>query len=396
MTPPLKDSELLRPNPPTRNVTLTHIHTAYQNAIQIARNILEIPKFFYDELSIVLPNIPTEDKQFFFKFMAGVNTCHKERERTFQVSNFMTVLNILVCYIVCWINTTPDILKKSLLAEMFDFASGFKFDYDVFLILRRKALESELFKILKRSLRIDLCERNLESYPSIGELSATIRDRFGFLCIIQNTFKDKEEELKFIDVLRIVLNGILCEQDPELRTEFLKWLRGFASLDCVICETLLKKHSFSVGHFKDYARNPKGNYETQQWTCRVEHLSMDFGGLEFEFQLRTARMHENATNPNSPSAHYKHKDNFDSPEFKGLDIDILKKVIHIDNFSKVNIKGFTGYPSASSISVGTSTDNLVHIDPHEVTVDNDFDGIYLPKVVCSRRVSSQLVFFIIG
>ena len=394
MSPKPIDPSTLLPNPGTRNGTLEQIHSAYQVAVGNSDTSLEIPLKFHDVLSSIQHDIPLEDKHFFFKFMAGVNTCHKERKSTFQVNNFLTMLNILVCYIICWINTTPEILKKTLPSVMFNFDKGFGFDYDAFLILRRKALESDLFKILKRSLRIDHYTRNLDSYPSIGEFSATIRDRFGFLCIIQNDFADKNEERNAIDALRMVLNGILCEQDPGLRSEFIAWLKTFNSLDCMMCEILLEKYSFSVGHFKDYVRFPKGKYETQQWTFKVEHSSMDHGGLEFEFQLRTKRMHKNATDPSSSAAHTRHKDNFDATEFKGLDIELLKRIIFIDDFDSINISGLSKYPSASSITIGLSTDNLIPLDPHEITNDWDIDGVYLPKLICSRRVSKQLVYLV--
>lgn len=375
------------PNPDTRNDTLSLIHEAYQKALSRSYDLLDIAQNFYQELLKEIPNVPDTDKNFFYNFMAGVKNCFKERERTFNVTNLITTrLNLLFCYIIIWINTAP----KCIIASMPEstFAPDFKFVYDVLVLFRRKALESDLFKILKRALRTDHIMRNRTHYVATSELYSDIRDRFGALLVIQNQLS-KEEELMYIDCLSNSIIDILCEQNLEIRCEFLSWLEANADeVDLFICQKLLNL-SFSISHFKDYVRSPKGKYESQQFTITVDHGSEQFGGLSLEIQIRTKRMHDNAVKSDSDVSHLKHKKDFSAPEFAGLDIDKLTKVISVDDFSKISIPGFTGYVTERIYA----SDNIV--DPHEVTNENDIDGIYLPKILCRRRVSPRLARIII-
>ena len=81
-------------------------------------------------------------------------------------------------------------------------------------------------------------------------------------------------------------------------------------------------------------------------------------GAEFELQFRTNKMHQGAVNGSSKHSLYKER----------LD-DSIKKVFKIDDFSKVNIVGFTSYNS----------------------IDDDIDGIHHAKSLFNRRISSTLV-----
>lgn len=373
---------VLLPNPKTRNQTLALIHESYQKALSKSYDILDIVGNFYNELLKQISNVPDTDKNFFYKFMAGVKNCLHERERTFKVTNLITTrLNLLTCYIIIWLNTTP----KCVLASMSEgtFTPDFKFNYDVLVLFRRKALESELFKILKRALRNDHIMRNRKHYTDTTELSSSIRDRWGALLVVNNDLS-RDDELKYIDCLSNCIINILCEQNLEVRSEFISWLEANADeVDVFICKKLLNL-SFSIGHFKDYARKPKGSYETQQFTITVDHASEQYGGLQFEVQIRTKRMHKNAVESDSDASHTKHKQDFSAPEFAGLDIDKLTKVIYVDDFNTISIPGFTGYVTEHVCS----SDDI--LDLHEVTNEEDIDGIYLPKIICRRRVSPKL------
>ena len=376
----------LLPNPETRDNTLAIIHTAYQKAIEKARDILAIVLCFYEFLKEAQSQVPSPDKSFYFKFMAGVGTCYQEREKTFNLSSLVTYIQIIILYIILWMNTNPRILFESLPAGTFE--PDFKFNLDVRAISRRKALESDLFKILKKSLRNDHLRRNSGKFAYSSELSATIRDRLGILLIIQNELTP-EMEKKYINALSSCIIDIFCSQNLDIKESFMQWLKDSPLVDdfeLVMIETLLRSLSFCISHYKDYVASPKPNgYETLQYTLGVEHPSEKYGGFTIEVQIRTKRMHDNAVASDSKQAHTKHKNNFSGPEFVGLDIDKLVKVIYIDDFSKVNIVGFTGYEDERTYS----SDNFVDI--FEVTNDKDVDGIHLPKVLYQRRVSPSLV-----
>ena len=90
----------------------------------------------------------------------------------------------------------------------------------------------------------------------------------------------------------------------------------------------------------------------------IEMYSSIRPGAEFELQFRTNRMHQEAVNGSSKHSVYKER----------LD-DSIKKVFTIDDFSKVNIVGFTSYNSS----------------------DDDIDGIHHAKSLFNRRISSTLV-----
>ena len=171
----------LLPNPESRVQTLALIHEAYGIATRNEKDLPQIASSFYDELVKIKDSIPSTDKDFYFKYMAGVKTCYQERERTFEITNLITYINILVCYIICWLNTTPKVVLDSLSEE----SHIEEFNLDARIISRRKALESELKKILRKALKNDHIMRNREYYSYSPELSCTIRDRFGFLCILR-------------------------------------------------------------------------------------------------------------------------------------------------------------------------------------------------------------------
>lgn len=378
-------SDLL-PNPKTRDSTLAIIHAAYQKAVHKARDILEIVWYFYQFLKECQDQIPSADKSFYFKYMAGVGTCYHERNRTFNVTSFVTYLQIIVCYIILWMNTNPQCIFDAMPEGTFE--PSFKFDFDVRVISRRKALESDLFKILKKSLKNDHLRRNSGKYAYSSELSANIRDRFGFLCIIENELSE-EMEKKYINALSSCIIDIFCCQNLEIRENFIQWLKSSSLVDkfeLLMIEELLNSIFFCVTNWKDYVSSPKPNgYETLQYTLVVEPSSDKYGGLPIEVQIRSKRMHDNAVKTDGTQAHSKHKNDFNGPEFSGLDITKLVSVISIDDFSKVNITGFTGYGDSHTYS----SDNFVDI--FEVTNDKDVDGIYLPKIIYQRRVSPSLV-----
>lgn len=373
------------PNPPTRNDTLLIIHTAYQKAVHQATDILEIVRYFYQFLKEAQETVPSADKSFYFKFMAGVDACYQERSRTFNVTSFITYIHTIVLYIVLWMNTNPQCVFDALPEGTFE--EDFKFALDVRVISRRKALESDLFKILKKSLKNDHLRRNSGKYAFSSELSANIRDRFGFLCIIQNEDLTIEMEKKLINALSSCIIDIFCCQNLEIKENFMAWLKTVVDkFELLMIEEILSSISFRVSNWKDYVSSPKANgYETLQYTLVVENSPEKYRGLPFECQIRSKRMHKKAVKADGPESHVKHKIDFKGPEFTGVDIDVLTKVIYVDDFNGTSINGFTGYPDVHTYS----SDNFVDI--FEITDDRDVDGIYLPKVIYQRRVSPSLV-----
>ena len=369
------DINNLLPNPKSRDNTLVVIHEAYTLATQQESNLPQIASAFYNQLANFKDLIPSEDKDFYFKYMAGVKTCYLERKQTYSVTNLIIIINLVVCNIIKWLNTSPKVVKDSLSREN----QLEKFDFDVRIISRRKALESELKKILKKAIENDYIMRNREYYSYSPEMSCTIRDRFGFLCIL----KDSKDEIQNIDILTKTIIDIFCEQNYDIRESFTNWINSSNNsevddIDKTFCNLILKM-TFSVTHYKDYIRNPKSNgYQSIQFTFNIDFdPNHTYTGVTFEAQFRTEKMHKNAIE--GTAAHNLHENEF-GKEFDGLDLENLMNVIKVDDCSKVNITGFSGYFNEKF----QSTDNL--IDIHEITNEVDFDGFNLPKKLSSRRI----------
>ena len=377
MTNSTANIKKLLPNPKSRDSTLAVIHEAYQIATQQASDLPQIASAFYNQLVNFKDMIPFEDKDFYFKFMAGVKTCYQERKQTYSVTNLIITINLVVCNIIKWLNTSPKVVRDSLSKENL----LKEFDFDVRIISRRKALESELKKILKRAIENDYIMRNREYYSYSPEMSCTIRDRFGFLCILKD---ESEAEIKKIDILSKTVIDIFCEQNYDVREAFLNWINSaditdkVDDIDKVSCNLILNM-TYSVTHYKDYIRKPKSNgYQSIQFTFNIDFdPKYTYTGVTFEAQFRTETMHKNAIE--GTAAHSLHEKEF-GKEFEGLDLENLINTIKIEDCSKVNITGFTGYFQEDF----QSTDNLVDI--HEITNEADFDGFNLPKKLSSRRI----------
>ncbi len=69
--------------------------------------------------------------------MDGLVNCYRERKMTFEITDFVTELNSVVMYIIRWLNEE----KQA--------------NIDINWYARRKALESDLTKILNKSLLDD-------------------------------------------------------------------------------------------------------------------------------------------------------------------------------------------------------------------------------------------------
>ena len=140
---------------------------------------------------------------------------------------------------------------------------------------------------------------------------------------------------------------------------------------------------FTAEHIKDFIKSPKRNgYQTLQCTLRIEMYSDILPGAMMEVQIRNYDMHINAVE--GSASHKDYKEEFDGPEFDGINLEKLANVFTINDSieKKVNIPGFAAYD-------GLSID--LESDLREVTNPGDWDGILYPKVFFDRHVSSSLV-----
>ena len=308
------------------NETLELIHRTYVESVEKSNNIMEIISNFYDALSSTT-NICSDDILEFDSFLKGVYSSKMIRRQTFKLTNMVTDIVFVIMYIIIWLNSTK----------------GMHLDID--LTARRKGLESELAKILSKSEYDD---------------TATIHDRFGLRGILLNTTstkKAKEMLLTFSDYIV----AILTNKNRAERNLFLNWIDENNDIDGFTKEKIkfILKLPFKVYLFKNYIDNPKKNgYQSFHFVLALEMFSPILPGAELEVQLRTYSMHQKSTSGSASHAVY-----------KKICRETSTNVFTLENFSKVNVIGFTGY------------DNI----------DKDIDGVHFGKVFVNRRISSTLV-----
>lgn len=305
-------------------------------------NILDILKGLYEYL--VQYDVPSKDIEQFDLFLRGIQSSIRIRERTFQMTNMVSDVVFTMIYIIIWANETQ------------------KLDIDIDILARRKALESELTKILEKT---DIHHEHagtgrIRQEDNLAETD--IHDRFGIRGIVlNNDSEDDKIETEKLFILSNYYHNILTKSSRKDYYSFLDWVGNNPKIDDYTKGRLihLLKIPFKIYNIKDYITNPKPNgYQSLHFVLQAEMYSDYMPGAEFEVQLRTLTMHQHAVN--GESNHQIYKDSID---------DNIKAVFTIDDFSKVNIAGFTSYNS----------------------VDDDIDGIHWAKQLVNRRISNSLV-----
>ena len=299
--------------------TLEFIHDAYNRAAQMSRDILSIINNFYNLLNDYTPD--DVDSKEYDMLLRNVDSSRKHRANTFQTTNFIIDISFVIMHIGLWLNQTQNA------------------DIDVNITGRRKSLESELCKML---------------------IKQNIHDLFGMRAIILNNFSPEDSKEKLFLFSEMVI-GIITKSNRRAFRDFYCWVEN-NSEDNISKERIknILDLPFKIIVAKDYVNNPKSNdYQSLQYVLAVESYSSSHPGAEFELQLRTNYMHQ--VNENGSASHSDYKS----------DRNIMKKIFSIDDFSKINIVGFSSYNS----------------------VEDDIDGIHFAKMLINRRISNSLVPF---
>lgn len=307
--------------------TLELIHQIYQKAVANATDILGIVQNIYDDLSVA--EVAEEDVQAFDNFIDGVRGCLQYRRQTFKLTNFVTDINFVIMYIILWLNDA-----KSM-------------DIDINLNARRKALESDLAKLLRKSN---------------SNVSVNIRDRFGLRGIILNDVSP-EELVKRIYVVYDAIVGIIAKKNRRIRNEFIQWVTSTPKIDPHEKKKIMfiLDVPFAVDFVKNFIESPKENgYQSLQFSLCTLMYSEVLPGAQLEIQLRTTEMHQIAIH--GTASH-------DDVYVNTSEREKYNNIFTVDDFSNVHIKGFTSYNSA----------------------DDDIDGVHYPKFFVNRRISSTLV-----
>lgn len=305
--------------------TLDLIHREYQIAVIESYQMLEIVEKLYSSLSTKIKSVSQEDLDAFSSFLDGLETCLIERKMTFELTDFFTDVNSLLMYIVKWLNDTQHR------------------HIDINWYGRRKALESELTKILDKS-----CD------PSIQFFS--IRDRFGLRGILLNKVC-QEKRIEIIYTVYTAVVDILVKRNSLTRNEFFQWYHKNSQISKLAQAKLdiLLEIPFKIPeeYLKDFIANPKSNtYQTLQFTLEIAMYSEILPGAQIEVQLRDLEMHYNAEF--GQASHTEYKDEIDK---------CIQETFVLEDFSNLHLSGFCDYKQQYE----------------------DRDGLHYPKHFSDRR-----------
>lgn len=308
--------------------TLAKIHLEYLESLKCSKDILSITKCLYQRLSGL--DIPEEDRKQFDLFLVGLAGCIRHRERTNEFTSLVDALITTIVYIIIFMNN-----RKSK-------------NWDIDLRARRKSLERDLAKILRKAL---------------ANLNTNIRDRFG-ACIVllnENDFSNTGLKKELNDISDAI-QSILCSTDRQLRKEFYEFTSEIENPLIKFQTDIILNLPFIAEFFKDYISHPKKNdgYQSIHLCLRVDSTAEYFAGAVMELQIRSKTMNDRAMLGDWNHREYEEKTSSE-----------VKDIFHIPNdmFSNLNVIGFTSYEP----NVG------------------DMDGIGSAKFVICRRVSASLI-----
>lgn len=318
--------------------TLDFIHQSYQEALEKSGNIIQIVENLYNILADA--EVPEQDSKAYDAFIDGLRNCLMTRKMTSDITDIVTYITVTIMHIIRWLNITKQI------------------DIDINLHGRRKSLESDLTKLLRKSNQT---------------LSAKIRDRFG----LRGTLLNENEELaiEYIYMIHDAIVGILAGKNRKMRKEFSDWIQngGYVNpINKVVIKAILSiPFDVDDDSYKDYIKNEKTNgYQSLHFTLTIQPYSNVIPGSQLEIQLRTKKMDEHANTGSAAHAKYKQylEEDLDSSEDTTQEDNPLLKVFVVDDFSKLHITGFTSYESK----------------------EDDSDGIHCSKEYANRRISYTL------
>ena len=303
--------------------TLNFLHRSYVTAAEAPDtiNLIDLLKKLHQNLTEYVP--PEEDTEAFDVFFRNIERSLQIRQKTFVLTNFSSDIVFTMMYIAIWANQVHNL------------------EIDINISSRRKALESELSKLLEKD---------------------QIHDRFGIRGIVLNTDSNDDhiEIEKLYSFSKYVVN-ILASRNRNDSANFISWIKNNQNIDNFTKSRLLYilNIPFQITNVKDYIKSPKPNgYMSLHYVLQVEMYSAVLPGAEFEIQLRTYEMHQHSVNGVSNHETYKQSKS-----------DCVKNTFKFENFDNLNIAGFRSYNSP----------------------DDDIDGIHHAKILFNRRISSSLV-----
>ena len=304
--------------------TLSFLHESY---LEISRskeplNTKDIFRLLKEKLETY--SAPKKDQDEVDDLLRKLDTSYHVRCKTFQLTNMASDIVYVMMYIAIWANQEREL------------------DIDINIIARRKAVESELAKLLEKD---------------------NVHDRFGIRGIVLNNDSEEENIQKVFSFATLVSNVMLKNRKDFLG--FTNWIAKNENIDRYTKERIsyILSVPFRIEHRKDYITNPKEKtgYQSLHFVLVVEMFSEILPGADFEFQFRTNAMHQECLH--GKASHKKYKEEKDE--------DRMRETFWLDDEALTN-----------SNIVGLSSYN---------TPDDDIDGIHFAKNLFNRRISKSLV-----
>ena len=328
------------------------IHDSYVKAASKGSiNAVEVEETLYSYLDDVETN--EADQTILDYFLDKLSKSILARKQTFQATNMVTEILHVCIYIVAWLNVV------------------YNAEIDTNITARRKALESELAKMLNLADELDPTQ---------------IMDRFGIRFILDFGIN------KSCFLLTKIVN-VLCNLNRQDRKDFLKYIDKFDDATKYrinkvleipfILAPLIRKDDPSefdpekfkdkkielptdeerkmiehlLGSIKFYFDPKKNGYQSIHVILMVDPTSPHLPGFQIEIQIRTWQMHMHAENDINAS-HDVHKDK----------VNLYSRIFTLseEEQKSVCIGFFESYK-----------DN-----------QNDVDGIHFPKEFYNRRMNN--------
>ena len=283
--------------------SLMLLHEAYNEALRRSTDDVGIVRNLYKIIDEEM-EFQENDMRVIDSFLDGLRGMYNTRKKKMEITNICIYISIVLMYIVTWLNETKN--------EKIDISwKG-----------RKKGLESELTKLLKKSI-----EDDVSSY--------IIRDRFGLRAIIWNDDGGEGDSIKKVYTVFENIVSILAGKSRKTRKEFITWIEDNEKISLIDKQVIafILGIPFGIDSLKDYIKEPKpNNYRTLQFTLSIQLYSDWLPGAQLEVQIRDKIMHEEAERGKASHAEYKENG-----------VGQLFEVFKIDDFMEVNIPGFYGY-----------------------------------------------------
>lgn len=349
-----------KPSDPWLKFSLLLIQGYFLDSITVACNIVNILEKLLEKLLHKISDVPSNEFDFFTQFLSGLRECIAYRKNSFEIMDLSTHFITTMEYILVWL------MHKG-------------YPIDAFIISRRKALVSDLRKIVKKSIRY---AKHLQANPCKEFLYPTdIYDRFGSTILVNNS--ENSNDLIY-RIYQDGIKGILCGESSELRQDFINWCSQNPYINSITKLTVLgflenihlRRLNFEP---TDYIANPKPNgYQALQDVLIAENVSYSLPTLTLDIHLTDSEKNKHATLGDGNHSGYKEEWYLSDPDLSAVS-EFLDHLFDVPPDTQTQIPGYMPDFNPNSVS-----------EQDAVMLMSDSDGIRNPAMYARRHLSPSL------